>query len=89
MPDDELLSLAERNRLRAPGVLDAQWKRMLTDERSAALSDNFAGQWLETRNLDEVKPDPQKFPDWEPELRDAMRTETRMFFETMIRETRP
>jgi hypothetical protein len=89
MPDDQLLNLAERNRLRAPAVLDAQWKRMLADERSAALADNFAGQWLEIRNLDEVKPDPQKFSDWGPELRDAMRTETRMFFETMLRENRP
>ena len=83
MPDDELLSLAEAGKLRAPGVLDAQVKRMLADERSAALADNFAGQWLETRNLDSVKPDPQKFPEWGPELRDAMKTETRMFFEAI------
>lgn len=88
-PDEELLGLAERGRLRAAGVLDAQLKRLLADERSGALADNFAGQWLETRNLDEVKPDPQKFPDWDPELRDAMRAETRMFFETMLRENRP
>ncbi|MGH9629720.1 MAG: DUF1592 domain-containing protein, partial [Bryobacteraceae bacterium] len=89
MPDDELLGLAEARKLRAPGVLDAQVKRMLADERSAALAENFAGQWLETRNLDIVKPDPQKFPEWGPELRDAMRTETRMFFESMLRENRP
>jgi hypothetical protein len=89
MPDDELLGLAEAGRLRAPGVLDAQVKRMLADKRAAALSDNFAGQWLETRNLDSVKPDPQKFPAWGPELRDAMKTETRMFFEAMLRENRP
>ncbi|MGH9629943.1 MAG: DUF1592 domain-containing protein, partial [Bryobacteraceae bacterium] len=69
MPDDELLGLAEARKLRAPGVLDAQVKRMLADERSAALAENFAGQWLETRNLDIVKPDPQKFPEWGPELR--------------------
>ncbi len=89
MPDDELLSLAEAGKLRAPGVLDAQVKRMLSDERSAALADNFAGQWLETRNLDSVKPDPQKFPEWGPDLRDAMKTETRMFFEYLLRENRP
>src|SRR6266478_29779 len=70
MPDDELLSLAVAGKLRAPGVLDAQLKRMLADSRSAALADNFAGQWLQLRNLDVVKPDPQKFPDWTPELRD-------------------
>jgi hypothetical protein len=89
MPDDELLGLAEAGKLRAAGVLDAQVKRLLADKRAAALSDNFAGQWLETRNLDTVKPDPQKFPAWGPELRDAMKTETRLFFETMLRENRP
>jgi mono/diheme cytochrome c family protein len=87
MPDDELLALAEAGKLRAS--LDAQVRRMMADEKSAALADNFAGQWLETRNLDVVKPDPQKFPSWGPELRDAMKTETRMFFEAMLRENRP
>ena len=68
-------------------MLDAQVKRMLADPRSAALADNFAGQWLELRNLDVVKPDPQKFPEWSPELRDAMKTETRLFFDTCCART--
>ena len=89
MPDDELLGLAEAGKLHDQGVLDAQVKRMLADPRSAALPDNFAGQWLEIRNLDVVKPDPQKFPEWGPELRDAMKAETRMFFEYVLREDRP
>ena len=89
MPDDELLGLAEAGKLRAPGVLHAQMKRMLADSRSAALADNFAGQWLELRNLDVVKPDPQKFPEWGPDLRDAMKAETRMFFDYVLRENRP
>jgi hypothetical protein len=89
MPDDELLGLAEAGKLRTPGTLDAQVKRMLADPRSAALADNFAGQWLELRNLDAVKPDPQKFPEWNPDLRDAMRTETRLFFDSILRENRP
>jgi cytochrome c553 len=89
MPDDELLKLAEAGKLRAPAVLDAQVKRMLADERSAALAENFAGQWLETRNLDMVRPDPQRFPEWGPDLRDAMKAETRMFFDAMLRENRP
>ena len=89
MPDEELLKLAETGKLRAPGVLDGQVKRMLADPKAAALADNFAGQWLETRNLDSVKPDPGKFPAWGPELRDAMKTETRMFFESMLRDDRP
>ena len=53
------------------------------------MAENFAGQWLEIRSLDAVKPDPKKFPDWSPELREAMRTETQMFFEAVMRENRP
>jgi hypothetical protein len=89
MPDDELLGLAEAGKLHTPGVLDAQVKRMLADERSSALADNFAGQWLELRNLYVVKPDPQKFPDWGPELRDSMASETRLFFDYVLRQNRP
>jgi hypothetical protein len=89
MPDDELLALAEAGKLRNPATLDAQVKRLLDDPRSSALADNFAGQWLELRNLDVVKPDPQKFPDWSPELRDAMKQETRLFFDAILRENRP
>jgi hypothetical protein len=89
MPDDELLKLAESGQLHAPALIDAQVKRMLADVRSTAVAQNFAGQWLEIRNLDFVKPDPQKFPEWGPELREAMRTETSMFFEHVLRENRP
>lgn len=89
MPDEELQALGESNKLRAPGALSAQVKRMLADPKAAALADNFAGQWLEIRNLDSVKPDPKLFPEWGPELKDAMRTETRMFFESMLRENKP
>jgi hypothetical protein len=87
MPDDELLSLAESGKLR--GAMDAQIKRMFADPKSAAFAANFAGQWLETRNLDSVKPDPVKFPEWGPELRDAMKMETNLFFEHLLRENRP
>jgi hypothetical protein len=89
MPDDELQGMAESHKLRMPGALDVQVKRMLSDPRASAFADNFAGQWLETRNLDFIKPDPQKFPAWGPELRDAMKTETRMFFEFILRKNRP
>ena len=89
MPDEELFGLARAGKLRDPDVIDAQVKRMLADPRSAALADNFSGQWLETRNLDSVKPDPQKFPDWGPDLRDAMKAETRLFFDYILRENRP
>ena len=89
MPDDELLGLAEKQQLRNPQVLDAQVTRMLADPKAFALAENFAGQWLEIRNLDSIKPDPQKFPAWGSELRDAMRTETQMFFDAILRGNRP
>jgi hypothetical protein len=89
MPDEELLSLAEAGRLGDKAQFRAQVKRMLDDPRSAALSDDFAGQWLELRNLDSVKPDPDRYLYWGPELRAAMKTETRLFFDHMLRNNRP
>jgi hypothetical protein len=89
MPDEELIALATQKKLHDPVTLDAQLKRMLADSRSSALAANFAGQWLEIRNLDVVKPDPKKFPEWNADLRDGMKTETRMFFDYMLRENRP
>jgi cytochrome c553 len=89
MPDDELLNAAESGKLSAPGALNAQVKRLLADAKSAALAENFAGQWLELRNLGIVPPDFLKFRDWTPELRDDMKTETRLFFEYILRENRP
>ncbi len=88
-PDDELLRLAETNKLHLPEVLDGQVKRLIADPRSSALADNFAGQWLQTRSLDAVKPDAKKFPEWSNELREAMRTETRMFFQAVMQDNRP
>jgi hypothetical protein len=89
MPDDELLDLAERQQLRRPGVLEAQVSRMIRDPKATALAENFAGQWLETRSLEAVTPDRARFPTWSPELRDAMRTETRLFFEAVLRDDLP
>jgi hypothetical protein len=89
MPDDQLLSVAEAGKLKDPATLDAQVKRMMTDKKAAAFADNFAGQWLEIRNLDSIKPDPQKFKAWNPVLKDEMRTETNMFFQYVLSENRP
>jgi hypothetical protein len=89
MPDDELLSIAEAGKLKEPAVLDAQVKRMMIDKKASAFADNFAGQWLEIRNLDSIKPDPVKFKAWTPELKDEMRTETNMFFQHILSENRP
>jgi hypothetical protein len=89
MPDDELLRLAESNKLHVPATLDAQVKRMIADPKSQAFAENFPGQWLEVRSLDAVKPDEKKFPEWTAELKDAMRTETSMFFAAVLRDNRP
>lgn len=83
MPDEELLTLASANRLRP--ALPAQIKRMLADPKSRALVDNFAGQWLQFSNIDVLKPDPTKFPDFEDSLRLAMRRETEYFLTDLIR----
>lgn len=85
MPDDELLSLAFRKELRIH--LREQVQRMLKDPKARALSENFAGQWLETRTLQVVQPDAQRFP-FPPELRQAMQQETREFFWFIQQENR-
>ena len=88
MPDQELFRLAGERKLHRPDVIDAQVRRMLLDPKSVALVENFAGQWLELRNLDSFKPDPDRFPNFDEDLRKAMRQETRMFFEAVIHEDR-
>lgn len=88
MPDDELLRLAGEGRLRSPEVLEAQVARMIDDPRSREFVENFASQWLQTRFLDAVSPDPKLFPTFNEKLRQAMKTETLLFFEAILRENR-
>ncbi|HTM55217.1 MAG TPA: DUF1592 domain-containing protein [Pirellulales bacterium] len=88
MPDDELLDVAIRGDLARSDVLEAQVRRMLADERSRSLVDNFAAQWLYLRNLEAVIPDMRLFPDFDDNLRQAMRQETELFFESILREDR-
>lgn len=88
MPDEELFRAAGEQRLRKPGVLEAQVRRMMADPKSINLVDNFAAQWLQLRNLGRTKPDPVRFPTVDDELLDAMRRETAMFIEAIIREDR-
>jgi hypothetical protein len=88
MPDDALLRQAEQGRLHEPAVLHAEVKRMLADPKSREFVESFAGQWLQTRNLDVMKPDAGIFPEFDYHLREAMRTETRMFFDAVLREDR-
>jgi mono/diheme cytochrome c family protein len=88
IPDEELLSLAERGRLKDPAVLEQQLRRMLNDFRSTALVNNFAGQWLLLRNLNSFSPDPKVFPYFDDNLRDAFRRETELFVESVMRDDR-
>jgi len=88
IPDDELLETAIKRKLRQPGVLEKQVRRMLADTRSEALVNNFAEQWLYLRNLASANPDARAFPDFDDNLRQAFRRETAMFFESIMREDR-
>ncbi len=86
IPDDELLELAANGELQKPDVLEAQVRRMLADDRSSSLIESFAGQWLYLRNLDSVIPDNRLFPDFDDNLRQALREETELFVESIIHE---
>ena len=88
LPDDELLTVAEAGRLSDPQELRRQVHRMLDDARASALVENFAGQWLFLRNVDTVEPDGTEFPGFDENLRRALRRETELFFEHVMREDR-
>ena len=88
IPDDELLGLAERGQLQDSAMLEQQVRRMLADPRSEALVSNFAGQWLYLRNVQAVWPNPDVFPRFMANLREAFQQETELFFESMLREDR-
>ena len=88
IPDDELLELATRGELHNPDVLDAQLRRMLDEPRSHALVENFTGQWLYLRNLRTVAPDATQFPEFDDNLRTALRRETELFVESQLRDDR-
>lgn len=88
-PDTELLDIAAAGKLRDDGVLEAQVERMLDDPRSYSLVSNFAGQWLQLRNLQSASPVADLFPDFDDNLRQAFRIETEMLFDSIMREDRP
>jgi hypothetical protein len=89
MPDDRLFTLAGAGKLHNPAVLEVEVRRMLVDPKAQALVENFGGQWLETRRLNIVTPDPNLFPKFDDELRAAMRRETDLFLGEIVREDRP
>jgi hypothetical protein len=89
VPDDELLTLAGQNKLRDPAVLDKEVRRMLADPRSDQLVLNFAGQWLNLRGMQSVQPVTSLYPDFDDNLRLAMRKETELFVDSIVHEDRP
>jgi hypothetical protein len=86
MPDDRLFELARAGQLRDPAILSAEIDRMLQDDRVLAFVENFAGQWLQLRNLEIRQPDKDTFPEFNEKLRSAMRRETELFFASVLRE---
>ena len=80
MPDDQLFSAAKAGNLHQTKTLSDQVTRMLADPKAQALIDNFAGQWLFIRKIDEATPDPTLFPQFDASLRDAMKSETQLLF---------
>ncbi len=88
MPDDELMRLAAGGKLTDKATIAHQARRMLKDPKATALVENFAGQWLQIRNLAEMEPDPEHFPTFNDKLRASMKRETELFFEAIMREDR-
>lgn len=84
IPDDTLLT----SKLSNDATLDREVRRMLADPKSKSLIDNFAGQWLQLRNLRNFQPNTDLFPDFDDNLRQGFRRETEMLFESVIKEDR-
>ena len=88
IPDEELLTLASQNRLHEPAALETQVHRMLADQRSDQLVNNFAGQWLQLRALRTQTPVTAEFPDFDDNLRFAMQKEMELFVDSIVHEDR-
>jgi mono/diheme cytochrome c family protein len=88
IPDEELLAVAGAGRLREPHVLEQQVRRMLADPKAYAIAENFAGQWLHVRNLQNIAPNSDEFPDFDNNLRDGFRKEVELFFDSIRQEDR-
>lgn len=86
IPDDRLLELAERGALQDPAVLEGETRRMLDSPKSRALVEGFAGQWLFTRAVQGAAPDPLRFPAFDESLRAAMKCETELTFDRLLRD---
>ncbi len=88
MPDRELFALAAKGRLRKPEVLRAQVERLLDDPRARRFTANFAGQWLDLRNINATSPDPQIYGEFDDFLFWSMPRETERFFEEILHHDR-
>jgi hypothetical protein len=88
VPDDELLQVAGKNQLHTPAVLEQQVRRMLADPKAEALTTNFAAQWLYLRNLKNMQPLSEEFPDFDDNLRQAFEREALLFFQSIVKEDR-
>jgi hypothetical protein len=86
MPDDPLLQRALSGELLRKEILEQETMRMLQDRRSSAMVENFAGQWLTLRKLDQFRPDPQRFPQWNDQIRSLLQRETLTFVAGVMRE---
>ncbi|HJU75689.1 MAG TPA: DUF1592 domain-containing protein [Gemmatimonadaceae bacterium] len=87
-PDHELLSLASAGKLSDKVVFERQVRRMMVDPKAEALATRFAAQWLRLQDLDKVQPDVRQYPDFDEQLRAAMRRETELFIQNLVRENR-
>jgi hypothetical protein len=87
-PDAELLKVAGQGRLSSPAVLLSQARRMIADPKSDALSTRFAAQWLRLQDLERTTPDPILFPYADQTLATALKRETELFFDSLVREDR-
>ncbi len=87
-PDDALLALARSGKLAERNVLVSQVRRLLRDARASSLAQRFASQWLQIGRVEGATPDPGLFPDFDDTLRRAMRAETEMVFDAVLREHR-
>jgi Protein of unknown function (DUF1592)/Protein of unknown function (DUF1588)/Protein of unknown function (DUF1585)/Protein of unknown function (DUF1587)/Protein of unknown function (DUF1595)/Planctomycete cytochrome C len=89
IPDDRLLTLAERGQLTNPATLEQEVRRMLADPRATdALVNDFAAQWLNLRRVEEVVVDPERYPNYDLSLMQAFQKETELFVGSTLREDR-
>ncbi len=87
-PDAELVKAAQVGALRTTAGIEKQVRRMLTDPRAEALSTRFGSQWLRLQDLDKIFPDYLLYPQYDDTLARAMKRETELFFDSIVREDR-